>query len=742
MRGMEKVGVFLKRVLAGFSVSFYVFLVAVFFIGSVGGFFVGQIFFSSAQEKEKVIAQEFSIKDKPSPLLASISEVFQRSFGESSRYLDAEVSLAPVNSSESIIDSVKGTSSLNGASSTESFLLLKKENEKKSVSETVVSCLASSTSVLSREVVINELAWMGSVAQSSEDSSAASRREWIELLNISSRTISLANWRLEDTNGKFKIIFPHGAVLRAGDFYLLARGSGEKILGNKPNLIYSAPLSNEGMRIKLFNDQCAVVDEVGDVRGWPAGNRETKQTMERDDDLMGWHTSVSPGGTPRAENSEIISISASADQTPSVISHMSKSSESNPPNATYPKLIITEVQTASVSTTRDEFVEVYNSSDQVVELTDWYLQKKTKSGVSYTSFAPKGVFAGQRILPRGFFVIAHPSSSFLYSVSTEEGLADDNTLVLKNPNGEVVDKVGWGGASDSEGLAIGNPGPSESIQRKFSGGTYVDTDSNINDFEFQDCPSLGKMIESCSSLAILLVEDIVSSTVSESASSSSETGATSTDQIDNNFSSSTIDFASSTESVAPSSTIESSSTSFLDISSSTTNTSSTAESSTISSFVDHLVISQIQITGGAGNAENDFIEIFNPTSSTIDMSGWKLRKRTQSGTESSIKVFSNGGSISSLGIFRWANSKDGFSEAIGAQASSTQTISNDSSIGLFDVIGNLIDAVAWGSGHTNPFVEGEVFGTNPGDKQILRRNYLDGVIVDTNDNKKDFSLEN
>ncbi|MST04095.1 MAG: lamin tail domain-containing protein [Candidatus Pacebacteria bacterium] len=124
------------------------------------------------------------------------------------------------------------------------------------------------------------------------------------------------------------------------------------------------------------------------------------------------------------------------------------------------------------------------------------------------------------------------------------------------------------------------------------------------------------------------------------------------------------------------------------------------------SNVSHVLISEIQLTGGSGKTTNDFIELWNPTDSDIDISNWKLRKRTQSGSESSMGVFADGSIIKSHGFFLWANSNDGFSSSIGADIEySSYSIADNSSIALQDKDENIIDAVAWGNDLTNPFGE-------------------------------------
>ncbi len=154
-----------------------------------------------------------------------------------------------------------------------------------------------------------------------------------------------------------------------------------------------------------------------------------------------------------------------------------------------------------------------------------------------------------------------------------------------------------------------------------------------------------------------------------------------------------------------------------------------------------ILIAEIQITGGSGKSDNDFIKIFNAGGGPTDISGWQLKKRNVSGTESSVKLFSSGSVVANQVYFTWANSENGFASTIGANTSSTQYLSDNNSVALFDNSGNLIDAVAWGSGHSSPFAEISPYPANPGANQILSRKSVNGVLQDTDNNENDFEIK-
>lgn len=136
-----------------------------------------------------------------------------------------------------------------------------------------------------------------------------------------------------------------------------------------------------------------------------------------------------------------------------------------------------------------------------------------------------------------------------------------------------------------------------------------------------------------------------------------------------------------------------------------------------------IIISEVQITGTT--ASDDFIELLNTTGHTIDMTGWKLKKRIQSGTESSIRDLSVESGfhidIPAGGHLLWANSGGTSKSFTDARFTSSTSLTDNNSLALFDKAGALIDAVTYGSGHANPFSPSTQFPTNPTKGQSLIR---------------------
>ena len=160
-------------------------------------------------------------------------------------------------------------------------------------------------------------------------------------------------------------------------------------------------------------------------------------------------------------------------------------------------LIINEIQ---VYPTEKRFIELYNPNDFSVDLTSWSVKKKTSSGKEYSLLAISR-FEGKSILPKGYFLLANEEGysggvvpNVLWAKSNT--FAKNNTIILYDNNANVVDKIGFGLATDFEIERALNPDVNQSLARKLN----IDTDNNFSDFEIQDFPnpqnSGGEEIES------------------------------------------------------------------------------------------------------------------------------------------------------------------------------------------------------------------------------------------------------
>ncbi|MBS3902930.1 MAG: lamin tail domain-containing protein [Anaplasmataceae bacterium] len=556
-----------------------------------------------------------------------------------------------------------------------------------------IDCDFYSTSTSSYNVYFNEIAWMG---MPSELASLGARQEWIEMKNNSSGGVSLAGWSVKDSSGKLQIQIHRGEIT-GEDYFVVERDH----IGL--NYSFKGQLTNNGMWIRLFDRGCLVVDEVDARNGWPAGKNGTKQTMERNETGSGWHDSKEAGGTLGEKNS-IVSPQDSDNNSGgngSSTDNGTSTEDGTDSPAEYRKLLITELQIAGNGNVNDEFVEIYNSNNEEIDLAGWYLQKATKSG-DYSTFISKNLFEGRRITAKGYLVIANSSGVYSGAIMTSNSLADHNSLVLKNPRGEVSDKVGWGEAQDCEVLCAFSPSAGKSIQRKVVGGSFQDSEHNQNDFEIRDCPSPGAQNAYCNPPSNGGSNDLPPQTTSTTPSSTTPTSTTST---------------------------------------STTPTDNPGgNASTTSTSTGKVVIVEVQISGGEGLTSNDYVKLYNMGAENVDVGDWRLRKRTQSGSESSIKVLPAGSVIVPGGSFMWANSVDGFSETIGANTSSTQTLAANNSVGLDNGERVLIDAVGWGEALVNPYAEGGVYPTNPEGGQVLKRKTSGSGYQDTDDNASDFVI--
>jgi hypothetical protein len=134
-----------------------------------------------------------------------------------------------------------------------------------------------------------------------------------------------------------------------------------------------------------------------------------------------------------------------------------------------------------------------------------------------------------------------------------------------------------------------------------------------------------------------------------------------------------------------------------------------------------LVITAVQITGGTGKTQEDFIELFNPTPQPFDLNGHRLVKRTAAGTtDILIKAWTEETIVLPYHFYLWANS--GFTSiSLTPDATSTGTLADNNGIALREGLndsGLILDSLSWGS-TTNGFEN--LSNINPGTNESLVR---------------------
>ncbi len=122
------------------------------------------------------------------------------------------------------------------------------------------------------DVVINEVAWMGTAADYND--------EWIELYNTTNQALNLNGWRLRAGSGTPNIVLT-GAI-PAGGYYLLERTDDTTLSDIPADQIYTGALNNTGDTLTLTDALSQVIDTAnGNGGAWAGGTNTPKATMER-----------------------------------------------------------------------------------------------------------------------------------------------------------------------------------------------------------------------------------------------------------------------------------------------------------------------------------------------------------------------------------------------------------------------------------------------------------------------------
>ncbi len=158
------------------------------------------------------------------------------------------------------------------------------------------------------------------------------------------------------------------------------------------------------------------------------------------------------------------------------------------------------------------------------------------------------------------------------------------------------------------------------------------------------------------------------------------------------------------------------------------------------SIASHIVISEIKI-GQSGATTDEFVELYNPTSSDVSLTGWKLTRKTSTNTEGNL-IGSLSGTVPAFGFFLMTHTNSISSPSADLLFTSNSIAANNSVL-LYDQAQSIVDKVGIGPGSTDPEASGTAALANDG-KSIERKpgdsNPLAGNGEDTDNNLNDFVI--
>ncbi len=282
-------------------------------------------------------------------------------------------------------------------------------------------------------------------------------------------------------------------------------------------------------------------------------------------------------------------------------------------------IVISEVQ-VSGEIANDEFIELYNLTSLEIDLKDWDIKKKTNNGTecnilnNIEGVIPAGGYF--LIVPRANCGDNKDEDCYKGSVeaddeyTTNNFLAKDNTVLLYDNEGKIIDKVRWGEAADFESEVLDNPQDNQSLERKITDGKIQDTDNNKNDFEIQVSPNPqnSKVVNEMGDSADTNNNEGEDDETGEDENNNENIGEVENEEDDQENQNDSQDEQGNNENQE-------------------NNTEASVGSGgggSSGSYDYDIVITELVPNPEDSDAENEFVEIYNEGDKTADISGWTL----------------------------------------------------------------------------------------------------------------------
>lgn len=347
-------------------------------------------------------------------------------------------------------------------------------------------------------IYFSEIAWAGSSLSSSD--------EWIELTNVGDTPIDISGWTLKGAaSSEADLVIPDESVIQPHSTYVIANyeHTHEKSsLAITPDFVSaSVSLSNSGFRLYLYDDANTLIDMAGN-EGPPIAGRSGStastddgryRSMVRVDGLMdgsqesSWVDAATSGGfkyhvedygTPGSAFFEDVVMEESVPEkhstTPEENSNTSTEDQplEEPEDPTSSEENMEESNSTDVTTSivinefvsdphegEPEWIELYNSTDEHIDLTGWTIEDATG----------KQTVLEETLETKTFTLINNPAGKLNNS---------GDVIILKNNSGDVIDVVEYGtdelpAAKDGASLARNIAGVFEHTYAPTPGATNV-----------------------------------------------------------------------------------------------------------------------------------------------------------------------------------------------------------------------------------------------------------------------------
>ena len=307
-------------------------------------------------------------------------------------------------------------------------------------------------------VLINEVAWAGTVASSDD--------EWIELYSPNGINFDLNGWRLVAEDGSPDIVLTGSTS--ANGFYVLERAHDLVISDRAAEQIFFGALDDEGEILRLRAPNGMIIDTANRNGGaWPSGRLSPASSMERmsdaNDTNENWITNIGihANGVDAAGNDIYGSpgernwgYDVTRTPVPSNTPTLTPTATSTPTITPTPpaslSVLINEVGWAgTAASSTDEWIELHNASSVNINLENWRLIS-IDGGLDITlsgNIAAGGYYLLERTDDN---TVSDIAADLIYSGTLSN---DGEYLKLLSPDGKVIDTANNDGGAWAAGSA-------------------------------------------------------------------------------------------------------------------------------------------------------------------------------------------------------------------------------------------------------------------------------------------------